>query len=97
MTDERIITDIIIHGVNVLELTQDYEKVTWTSRYVVANLLVETVKQLHNKIKQNYEFMEAIRDIYEIVKGDYKTLDPQAKKDIENIITNIAKKFYIYL
>ena len=97
MTDERIITNIIIRGVDVLELTQDYEKVTWTSRYVVANLLVETVKQLHNKIKENYEYIEAIRDIYEIVKGDYNTLDPQAKKDIENIITNIAKKFYIYL
>ena len=39
----------------------------------------------------NNEYIEAIRDIYEIVKGDYETLDPQAKKDIENIITNIAK------
>ena len=97
MTDDRTITDLVIHGVNMLELTQDYEKVTWTSRYVVANLLVETVKQLLNKTKENYEYIGAIRAIYEIVKGDYETLDPKAKKDIEGIITKIAKKFYVQL
>lgn len=53
--------------------------------------VIELAKKSIRVTTYNRELEHALEEIRAIVSGNYETLDPQAKQDIQNIITEIGE------